>query len=176
MATGYEPNIEGAITVLVDLMVANSFAMTRQPYEPNMRGLVDAIIDVKDGFPTFAPLQIGFDAVTFEAVSNKDWLYIRTSDGKVGKATAAVGSSEACQVIGLANADALLGATVKVVVVGVKDMTGLDAGDLYYLSPTTAGAMTTTPPSTGGQAVVRLGEASTTTKFAVQVEPPILLS
>ena len=46
MATGYEPNVEGAITVLVDLMVANSFAMTRQPYQPNMRGLVDAIIDV----------------------------------------------------------------------------------------------------------------------------------
>ena len=62
MATGYEPNIEGAITVLVDLMEANSFAMTRQPYEPNYRGLVDAIIDVKDGFPTFAPLQIGSDS------------------------------------------------------------------------------------------------------------------
>ena len=54
-------------------------------------------------------------------------------------------------------------------------MTGLDAGDLYYLSPTTAGAMTTTAPTGSGQAVVRLGEASTTTKFAVQVEPPILL-
>ena len=175
MATGYEPNVEGAITVLVDLMVANSFAMTRQPYQPNMRGLVDALIDVKDGFPTFAPLQIGFDAVTFEAVSNKDWLYIRTSDGKVGKATAASGSSEACQVVGLANADAISGATVKVVVVGIKDMSGLDPGDLYFLSPTTAGAMTTTAPSGSGQAVVRLGESSTATKFAIQIEPPILL-
>ena len=57
-----------------------------------------------------------------------------------------------------------------------KDMTGLDAGDLYYLSPTTAGAMTTTAPTTGGQAVVRLGESSTATKFAIQIEPPILLS
>ena len=176
MATGYEPNIEGAIAVLVDLMTANSFTKTRQPYAPNIQGLVDAIIDVKDGFPTFAPLQIGFDAETFEAVSDKDFLYIRTSDGKVGKATAAVGSSEAASVIGLANSDAISGATVKVVVVGMKDMTGLDAGDLYYLSPTTAGAMTTTAPTTGGQAVVRLGESSTATKFAIQVEPPILLS
>ena len=48
MATGYEPNVEGAITVLIDLMTANNFTMTRQPYEPNYRGLVDAIIDVKD--------------------------------------------------------------------------------------------------------------------------------
>ncbi len=47
MATGYEPNIEGAITVLVDLLNANSFTKTRQPYEPNFRGLVDALIDVK---------------------------------------------------------------------------------------------------------------------------------
>ena len=176
MATGYEPNIEGAITVLVDLMEANSFAMTRQPYQPNYRGLVDAIIDVKDGFPTFAPLQIGFDAVTFEAVSNKDALYIRTSDGKVGKASAADGSLENAQVAGFANADALLGATVKVVVVGIKEMTGLDAGDLYYLSPTTAGAITTTPPSGSGQAVVHLGEGSTATEFAIQIEPPILLA
>ena len=68
MATGYEPNIEGAITVLVDLMTGNNFTMTRSPYEPNFRGLTDAIIDLKEGFPTFAPLQIGFDATTFEAV------------------------------------------------------------------------------------------------------------
>ena len=53
MATGYEPNVEGAIAVLVDLMTANNFTMTRQPYEPNYRGLVDAVIDVKDGFPVF---------------------------------------------------------------------------------------------------------------------------
>ena len=171
----YEPNLEGAISVLVDLMTANGFTMTRQPYTANYRGLVDAVIDLKEGFPTFAPVRVGFDATTFEAVSDKDALYMRSADGQVGKATAASGSSEACQVIGLANSTEISGATVKVVVVGVKDMTGLDAGDLYYLSPTTAGAMTTTAPSGSGQAVVRLGESSTTTKFAIQIEPPILL-
>ena len=84
MSTGYEPNIEGAIAVLRDLMIANSFTMTRQPYEPNYRGLVDAVIDFKEGFPNFAPLQVGFDATTFEAVSEGDALYMRTSDGQVG--------------------------------------------------------------------------------------------
>ena len=73
----YEPNIEGAIEVLVDLMTANSFTMTRQPYEPNYRGLVDAVIDLKEGFPVFAPERIGFDATTFEAVANGDALYMR---------------------------------------------------------------------------------------------------
>ena len=94
MATGYEPNVEGAITVLIDLMTANNFTMTRQPYEPNYRGLVDAIIDVKDGFPVFSPTRVGFDVATFENVADGDALYMRSSDGKVGKASAADGSLE----------------------------------------------------------------------------------
>ena len=56
MAQG-EPNIEGAIKILVDLLTANSFTMTRSPYENNFRGLVDALIDMKEGFPTFAPFR-----------------------------------------------------------------------------------------------------------------------
>ena len=51
----------------------------------------------------------------------------------------------------------------KVIVIGIKTMSGLDAGDLYFLSPSTAGAITLTPPSSAGQAVVRVGEASTAT-------------
>ena len=171
----YEPNLEGAITVLVDLMTANGFALTRQPYAPNYRGLVAAVIDLKEGFPTFSPIRVGFDATTFEAVSNKDALYMRSADGQVGKATAASGSSEAANVVGFADSDKGSGETVKVVVVGIKTMTSLDAGDLYYLSPSTAGAITTTAPSGSGQAVTRLGEAATTTDFSIQVEPPILL-
>ena len=173
MSTAYEPNIQGAIAVLRDLMIANSFTMTREPYEPNYRGLVDAVIDLKEGFPTFAPLQVGFDATAFENVSDGDALYMRTSDGQVGKATAADGTSEAATVVGFANADASANSTVKVIVVGLKTITGLDAGDLFFLSPSTAGAITLTPPSTAGQAVVRLGEASSATSFAIQIEPPI---
>ena len=176
MSTAYEPNIQGAIAVLRDLMIANSFTMTREPYEPNYRGLVDAVIDLKEGFPSFAPLQVGFDATAFENVTEGDALYMRTSDGQVGKATASDGTSEAATVVGFANATASANATVKVIVVGLKTMSGLDAGDLYFLSPSTAGAITLTPPSTAGQAVVRLGEAATTTTLAIQIEPPIKLS
>ncbi len=176
MSTAYEPNIEGAIAVLRDLMIANNFTMTRQPYEPNYRGLVDAVIDVKDGFPNFAPLQVGFNATAFENVSEGEALYMRTSDGQVGKASAADGTAENATVVGFANADATANSTVKVIVVGIKTMSGLDAGDLYFLSPSTAGAITLTPPSSAGQAVVRLGEAATTTSLAIQIEPPIKLS
>ena len=135
-----------------------------------------AVIDLKEGFPSFAPLQVGFDATAFENVTEGDALYMRTSDGQVGKATAADGTSEAATVVGFANATASANASVKVVVVGIKSMTSLDAGDLYFLSPSTAGAITLTPPSSAGQAVVRLGEAATSTSFAIQIEPPIKLS
>ena len=141
----YEPNLEGAITVLVDLMTANGFALTRQPYAPNYRGLVDAVIDLKEGFPTFSPIRVGFDATTFEAVSNKDALYMRSADGQVGKATAASGSSEAANVVGFADSAKGSGETVKVVVVGIKTMSGLDAGELYYLSPSSAGTYPSNP-------------------------------
>jgi len=175
MSTAYEPNIQGAIAVLRDLMIANSFTMTREPYEPNYRGLVDAVIDLKEGFPTFAPLQVGFDATAFENVTEGDALFMRTADGQVGKASAANGTLENAVVVGFANNSATTNGTVKVIVAGTIDLSGLDAGDLYFLSPTTAGAITLTPPSGSGQAVTRVGEAATTTKLATHIEAPVLL-
>ena len=174
MAT-YEPNLEGAITVLVDLLTANGFTMTRSPYAANYRGLVDAVIDLKEGFPTFAPLQVGFDATAFENVTEGDALFMRTADGQVGKASAANGALENAVVVGFANTTVSANGTVKVIVAGTIDLSGLDAGDLYFLSPTTAGAITLTPPSGAGQAVTRVGEAATATKFATHIEAPVLL-
>ena len=174
MAQG-EPNIEGALAILVDLLTANSFTMTRSPYENNMRGLVDSLIDLKEGFPTFAPLQVGFNATAFETVADGDALFMRTSDGQVGKASAANGTLENATVVGFANSAALANETVKVIVIGLKTLSSLNAGDLFFLSDSTAGAITATPPSGAGKAVTRVGEASTTTDFAIQIEPPILL-
>ena len=176
MATGYEPNVEGAITVMVDLLDANSFTKTRQPYEPNYRGLVDALIDLKEGFPTFAPTRLSFDATAFENVAEGDALYMRAADGQVGKASAANGSLENCHVIGLADAATSASGTCKVITTGVKTMPStVDPGDIYYLSASTAGAISTTIPSSSGQAVVRIGEGATTSVFSIRIEPPIRL-
>jgi len=171
----YEPNVAGAVAILIDIMTANSFTMTRQPYEYNMHGLVDALIDLKEGFPTFAPERVGFDATTFEAVSDGNALYMRTSDGQVGLAQAD-GTQDEAIVVGFADDDAASGATVKVLVAGLlSDQTGIDPGDVYFLS-TTAGEISTTAPSTAGQFVTRVGEGATATEFSIQLEPPILLS
>ena len=174
MAQG-DPNIEGAITILVDLLTANSFTMTRSPYENNFRGLVDALIDFKEGFPTFAPLQVGFNATAFQDVADGDALYMRTSDGQVGKASAANGTLENATVIGFANATVSANSTVKVIVTGLKTLSSLNAGDLFFLSDSSAGAITATPPSGAGKAITRVGEASTANDLAIHIEPPILL-
>ena len=174
MAQG-EPNVEGAIKIIVDILTANSFTMTRSPYENNMRGLVDALIDFKEGFPTFAPLQVGFNATAFQDVTDGDALYMRTSDGQVGKASAADGTIENATVVGFANATVSANDTVKVVVTGLKTLSSLNAGDLFFLSDSTAGAITITPPSGAGKAITRVGEASTATDLAIHIEPPILL-
>lgn len=176
MATGYEPNIEGALAVLIDIMVANAFTLTRQPYEPNYRGLVDALIDLKEGFPVFAPERVGFDATVFEDVADGDAVYMRTSDGQVGKALAN-GTQDQALVVGFADATANAGSDVKVLVAGLLDYptATINAGDVYFLS-TTAGEITTTAPSVAGQYVTRVGEGATTSELSIQLEPPILLS
>ena len=174
MAQG-EPNVEGAIKILVDILTANSFTMTRSPYENNMRGLVDALIDFKEGFPTFAPLQVGFNATAFQDVTDGDALYMRTSDGQVGKASAADGTIENATVVGFANATVSANSTVKVIVTGLKTLSSLNAGDLFFLSDSSAGAITATPPSGAGKAVTRVGEASTANDLAIHIEPPVLL-
>ena len=174
MAQG-EPNVEGAIKILVDILTANSFTMTRSPYENNMRGLVDALIDFKEGFPTFAPLQVGFNATAFQDVTDGDALYMRTSDGQVGKASAADGTIENATVVGFANATVSANSTVKVIVTGLKTLSSLNAGDLFFLSDSSAGAITATPPSGAGKAITRVGEASTANDLAIHIEPPVLL-
>ena len=174
MAQG-EPNLEGAIKILVDILTANSFTMTRSPYENNMRGLVDALIDFKEGFPTFAPLQVGFNATAFQDVTDGDALYMRTSDGQVGKASAADGTLENATVVGFANSTVSANGTVRVVVAGLKTLSSLNAGDLFFLSDSTAGAISTSAPTGAGKAVTRVGEASTATDLAIHIEPPVLL-
>ena len=57
----------------------------------------------------------------------------------------------------------------------VTGLTGLTPGARYYLS-TTAGAITTTPPSTSGNVVQYVGVATSTTSLFFAPEPPILLS
>ena len=52
---------------------------------------------------------------------------------------------------------------------------GLSVGSSYFLSPTTAGRLTTTAPSTGGEYVLPIGTAISTTELEISIGMRILL-
>jgi hypothetical protein len=146
-----------------------------EPYAPNAEGLTQVLLDLKDtmaGKTVYAVA--GFGALAFENVTQGAALYSRSSDGKVGLARAA-GTLDEATVVGFAQTAKNTGEEVRVLTVGVLATSGLDEGDPFYLA-TGYGGITSTPPSTAGQYLVRVGEASTTANLIIQLEPPILLS
>jgi len=175
MSTGYDPNIEGALQVLVDLMSGLSMTMPRSPYAPNYRGLVDALIDLKESLP----LQVGgllyIRATAGEVLTSGNAVYLDSPTGKVFKAIANQTIDEA-SVIGFAQENVTINGTTNILVGGALATSGLSPGEFYFLSAASAGAITTTPPSTAGQFVTRVGEAGSATQLAVRPEPPIQLS
>jgi hypothetical protein len=54
-------------------------------------------------------------------------------------------------------------------------LAGLTAGATYFLSPGTAGGMTTTVPAAAGNYIVELGKAISATEFLIRIRTPILL-
>ena len=52
---------------------------------------------------------------------------------------------------------------------------GLTIGAIYFLSATTAGAITSVAPTTLGQYVVQIGRALSATQLLIDIRPPILL-
>ena len=145
------------------------------PYEPNSKGFTEALIDLKDTLAGRTVYSVaGFESVAFENVTQGQPLYARSSDGKLGLARAA-GSSDEARVVGFAQTSKSSGETVRCLVFGNLATSGLDAGELYFLS-TGYGGITVTPPSSSGQFITRVGEGATSTSFSIYVEPPVKLA
>ena len=146
-----------------------------EPYAPNNQGLTEALIDLKSTMAGKTVYSVaGFQALAFETVSQGQALYSRSSDGKVGLAIAN-DTFDKANVVGFAQTSKSAGETVRVLIVGMLGTTGLDPGEIYYLSAASAGSITTTPPSSAGHYVTRVGEAATSTEFIIQLEPPVQL-
>jgi len=147
-----------------------------EPYVGNEKGLVDVLIDFKSTMPNPIVFKVvGYQALAFEDVTQGDALYSRTSDGKVGKAIAN-GTLDQATVAGFAETTVTSGNQVRAIVSGqVPVSQTLDAGDLFFLSATTAGQVVKTPPSTAGQYVTPVGEAANTNELIVRIKRPIQL-
>ena len=142
------------------------------PYEPNAKGFTEALIDFKDTLAGRTVYSVaGFESVAFENVAQGQPLYARSSDGKVGLARAA-GNADEARVVGFAQTSKSVGETVRCLVFGNLATSGLDAGELYFLS-TGYGGITTTPPSGSGEYMTRVGEAISSASLHVSLEPPV---
>lgn len=146
-----------------------------EPYAPNSEGLTEVLIDLKATMAGRTVYSVaGFVAESFEDVTQGQALYSRTSDGKVGRAIAN-DTFDKANVVGFAQTSKLAGQQVRVLIVGVLAGSGYDAGDIYYLSAASAGAITTTPPNSAGNYLTCVGEAASASEFIIQLEPPVLL-
>ena len=147
-----------------------------QPYAPNFEGVVAALIDFKDTSPEGVTFKLfGVELVCLEDVTQGNALYIRASDGKVGKARAN-GTLDEATVVGIAETTKTTGQTVRAIVTGQAAVAQtLDAGDLFFVSAITPGLLTKTPPSSAGQYITLVGEAPNTTELTVQIRRPLLL-
>lgn len=146
------------------------------PYQANAQGLTEALLDLKSTMPTNTVFKVtGYVTTCIEDVNQGDAVYSRSTDGHVGKAIANTTEDKA-QVAGFVETTQSVGSEVKVLTRGIIATSGLDTGDLYFLSASSAGSIVTTPPSSAGQFVTRVGEAGSTGQFIIKVEPPIKLS
>ena len=111
-----------------------------EPYAGNVEGLVAVLEDFRATMPNPIVFKVvGYQALTFEDVTQGDALYSRASDGKVGKAVAN-GTLDQATVAGFAETTVTSGNQVRAIVSGqVAVAQTLDAGDLFFLSATTAG-------------------------------------
>tara|TARA_R100001509_G_scaffold94518_1_gene54698 strand:+ start:202 stop:672 length:471 start_codon:yes stop_codon:yes gene_type:complete len=148
-----------------------------EPYAANLEGLIAVLEDFRKTMPIAVPSKVvGYQAEAFENVSQGDAIYSRTSDGKVGKAVAN-GTLDQATVAGFAETTKTAGQTVRVIVSGqvAAGTQTLDAGDIFFLSASSAGSITKNPPTAAGQFLTLVGEAPNTSELIVRIKRPIQL-
>lgn len=157
-------------------MSNNDDVRAYQPYSPNTQSLVEVLIDLKETIAKFPrnpsfPGIVNFQSPAAANVTQGRALYM-DADGEVAHATNN-GTLEQATVIGFANQSKNAGENVDILMAGVLASSGLLAGRFYFLG--VGGAVTTTAPTTPGEYVTRVGEASSSGELIVQIEPPIEL-
>ena len=149
-----------------------------QPYPENYEGLIGVLQDFKSTMGGAVPIVtkiVGYQAEAFENINQGDAVYSRSSDGKVGKAIANATIDQAT-VAGFAETTKNSGQTVRVIVSGqLPSGQTLDAGDLFFLSASSAGLITKVPPTTAGHFLTFVGEAANASQLIARIKRPIQL-
>jgi hypothetical protein len=109
-----------------------------------------------------------------ENLSVGNLVYISTGTGNDSGRTSGrayktdASNDDRVEVIGFVSKAASTGNAVEIQTSGlITGLSGLTAGQMYYASPSTPGAITSTPPSTGGQWIVAIGVAYNSTSLVL---------
>ena len=147
-----------------------------EPYAGNAEGLTAVLTDIASTMPNPIVFKVvGYVVNAFENVTQGDVVFARASDGQVGKAIANDTLDKAI-VAEIAETTVTAGNQVRIIVTGqVAVSTSIDPGDLYFLSATSAGSLTKTPPTTAGHYVTLVGEAGTSNQLVLKIKRPIQL-
>ena len=147
-----------------------------EPYAANSEGLTAVLTDIASTMPNPIVFKVvGYVTNAFENVTQGDALYSRASDGQVGKAIANDTLDKAV-VAGIAETTVTAGNEVRVIITGqVAVSTSIDPGDMYFLSASSAGSLTKTPPTAAGHYVTLVGEAGTSNQIVLKIKRPIEL-
>ena len=147
-----------------------------EPYAGNAEGLTAVLADISSTMPNPIVFKVvGYVVNAFENVTQGDVVFARASDGQVGKAIANDTLDKAI-VAGIAETTVTAGNQVRIIVTGqVAVSTTIDPGDLYFLSASSAGSLTKTPPTTAGHYVTLVGEAGTSNQIVLKIKRPIQL-
>ena len=123
--------------------------------------------------PSLIPGTSVLNMVAFEALSANDAVTIfnDSGTGKMRKANAATG----LEAHGFVPSAVSAAASGRVVLDDeiLAGFVGLTIGSTYFLSDTTAGAITATAPTTSGYLLQRLGVARSATELAIDISEPI---
>jgi hypothetical protein len=123
---------------------------------------------------TVMPAGVGSDSKTMTAGENLsagNLVYISSADGKVYKADA---TNSAKFAVGFVLAAITANATGTVYFEGsITGLSSLTAGTTYFLSASTAGAVSATVPTTAGHIVQYIGVATSTTEVTFEPNDPI---
>jgi len=163
--------------ILFQIRVDGTQLIDLNPYAPNDLGVIESLIDLKTNIANILPVRSSLSIIgtTFEPVSQGEAVYMRSSDGKLGRA-ASNSTVELATVIGFARETKTTGQLLQASFAGIQGTTGLTPGSIYFLSASSPGAIVTTAPSTSSYYITRVGKAVTSTQLAVDLEPPILLT
>lgn len=171
----YPENTGGIISAIKACIVAAGGTVTAE-YLNNTGGVIQALLALQTAIAGMGGSALEIELTAAENLAIGDVVYI-DANGKLAKAIHS-STRDIATAAGMVMEAVSANATAKLSFAGKIDLTGWSGGNLtvgsrYFLNG--SGAISTTPPSTGGHYVVFVGEALNANTLALNIDVPVQL-